>query len=210
MMMASQRRAERTRQRLLDAAAAEMSKFGYDGASLQRISKAAGVTMGALTFHFPAKLDLAYAIHVQGAARTREAVSALAEASAPVGTDTRLSRIVKITLVLGELLAEDAVVRAAARLTRERTPSQADWKDSWLPSVRLLLDQAREADELKPGAAPATVAALTRYLVSGLEESALPDSGAAPVAELADVWDLILAGLQDCHPALAQHTHRDT
>src|SRR3989337_2793252 len=51
--MVSQERAERTRQRLLQGAAAEFSLYGYGGTSLQRISKAAGVTMGALTFHFP-------------------------------------------------------------------------------------------------------------------------------------------------------------
>ncbi|MEV1026087.1 TetR/AcrR family transcriptional regulator [Streptomyces sp. NPDC050264] len=206
MMMASQRRAERTRQRLLHAAAVDISAFGYDGSSLQRISRAAGVTMGALTFHFPAKLDLAYAIQVEGAARTHEAVSAIAGAQAPGGAGPALPRIVRITLALGELLADEAAVRAAARLTRERTLEQVDWKDSWLPSVRRLLDQARGDGELRPGVAPATVAALTRYLVSGLEDSALPGSGTAPVDELADVWELILCGLKESHPALSQNT----
>jgi AcrR family transcriptional regulator len=210
MMMASQRRAECTRQRLLHAAAVEMSRFGYDGSSLQRISKAAGVTMGALTFHFPAKLDLAHAIQVEGAVRTRQAVSAIAGAAAPGDVGPALPRIVKITLALGELLAAEAAVRAAARLTRERTPEQVDWKDSWLPSVCRLLDQACGDGELKPGVAPGTVAALTRYLVSGIEESALPGSGTAQVDELAGVWELILCGLQECRPVLSPRTRRDS
>lgn len=202
-MMASQRRAERTRQCLLHAAAVEMSEFGYGGSSLQRISKAAGVTMGALTFHFPAKRDLAHAVQMEGAALTKEAVYPIAATAAPDGIGPALPGIVKITLALGELLAAEAAVRAAARLTRERTLDQVDWKDSWLPSVCRLLDQARRGGELRPGVAPRTVAALTRYLVSGLEESALPGSGTAHVNELADVWDLILCGLKD--PTRSSH-----
>ncbi|WP_353940591.1 TetR family transcriptional regulator [Streptomyces sp. HUAS MG91] len=205
MMMASQQRAERTRRRLLQAAAVEISQFGYDGSSLQRISKAAGLTMGALTFHFPTKMDLAHAIHADGAALAGDAVLRIAAPRGPDGSESEpepaLPRIVRITLTLGELLATEATVRASARLTRERVPGREDWRDSWLPSVRRLVEQARGDDEFKPGVTSDTVTTLTRHLVSGLEESALPGTGSAPVEALADVWDLVLNGLTDSHPA---------
>ncbi|WP_237551940.1 MULTISPECIES: TetR family transcriptional regulator [unclassified Streptomyces] len=205
MMMASQQRAERTRKRLLQAAAVEISRFGYDGSSLQRISKAAGVTMGALTFHFPTKMDLAHAIHADGAALAREAVLRIAAPHGPdapeAGTEPALPRIVRITLTLGELLATEATVRASARLTRERIAGPEDWRDSWLPSVRRLIEQARGDSEFKPGVTSDTVATLTRHLVSGLEDSALPGTGSASVDALADVWDLVLNGLAERDPA---------
>lgn len=205
-MMASQQRAEHTRRRLLQAAATEIAAFGYDGSSLQRICKAAGVTMGALTFHFPTKRDLAHAILADGSARTREAVSRVAAPTRPEGSEPALPRIVRITLTLGELLASEATVRASARLSRERTMGPEDWRDSWLPCVRRLIDQARGGHEFAPGVSSDTVVTLTRHLVSGLEESVLPDCSTAPVDALADVWDLVLAGLAGRHSTFSPGT----
>lgn len=207
-MMASQRRAERTRARLLHAAAVEISQSGYAGSSLQHISNAAGVTMGALTFHFPAKLDLAHAIQTEGAARTHETVTPLAQTPAP--DSPALPHIVHITLALSRLLTTEPTVRAAARLTQERTPEHTDWKNSWLPSIHQLLDQAHKNGELTPGTTPTTVAALTRHLVSGLEQTTHPHNNThthtTPTDELADIWELILHGLTHPHPTPPHHT----
>ncbi|MFD4139769.1 TetR family transcriptional regulator [Streptomyces sp. NPDC058572] len=68
-----QQRAEKTRCALLAAAAAEFAQHGYTGATLMRISKRAGVILGALTFHFPAKEQLAEAVTEAGASATRAA-----------------------------------------------------------------------------------------------------------------------------------------
>lgn len=46
------------KERLINAAAAEFSAHGYDGASLRQICAAAGVTTGALYFFFKNKEDL--------------------------------------------------------------------------------------------------------------------------------------------------------
>ncbi|GAB2715090.1 ScbR family autoregulator-binding transcription factor [Streptomyces bullii] len=191
--MVTQERAERTRQRLLQAAAAEFSLYGYGGTSLQRISAAAGVTMGALTFHFPTKLALAEAVHAHGSALTRTAV-----ARAHDGDGRRLQQVIAITHVLARLLHEEATVRAAGRLTRERTLDQGDWHDCWLPRVRELLEQASKERELRPGVDPQVMALLTHYLVSGLEEAARPDGGCPEHRHtLGAVWDLVLAGVAD-------------
>ena len=44
-----------TRQRLMEAAAAEFSQYGFESSSLRRISAEAGVTTGGLYFFFPSK-----------------------------------------------------------------------------------------------------------------------------------------------------------
>ncbi|MET9437028.1 TetR family transcriptional regulator [Streptomyces sp. NPDC006551] len=198
--MVSQERAERTRQRLLQAAATEFAQHGYGGTSLQRISSAAGVTMGALTFHFPTKIDLAGAVHAHGSALTRAAVEHVAAAHADT-TDSDhdnspvLQRVIGVTHALARLLHEEATVRAAGRLSRERTLGQVDWNDSWLPCVDELLERADEKKELRAGVDPKIVALLTRYLVSGLEASAQPTGGCSShLRTLSEVWDVVLSG----------------
>jgi TetR/AcrR family transcriptional regulator, transcriptional repressor for nem operon len=56
------RGAERTRERLLQAASREIYRAGFQSASLDTILEAAGVTKGALYYHFENKEALGYAV----------------------------------------------------------------------------------------------------------------------------------------------------
>ncbi len=56
------RRRDRTRQVLMDAAAEAFARRGFHGASLDEIAEAAGYTRGAITFNFGAKEDLFLAV----------------------------------------------------------------------------------------------------------------------------------------------------
>src|ERR1700712_2304018 len=51
-------RREETRAKLLDAVIACVDEFGYAGATTRRIADRAGVSMGAVTHHFPYRVDL--------------------------------------------------------------------------------------------------------------------------------------------------------
>lgn len=53
---------ERTRERLLQAAFREIYRSGFQSASLDTILAAAGVTKGALYYHFDSKEALGYAV----------------------------------------------------------------------------------------------------------------------------------------------------
>jgi AcrR family transcriptional regulator len=57
-----ERRRERTRTALLDAAAEVFAKRGFNGASLDEIAETAGYTRGAIYKHFEGKDDLFYAV----------------------------------------------------------------------------------------------------------------------------------------------------
>src|SRR5262245_28946871 len=56
------RDAQRTRERLLQAAFQEVYRSGFQGAGLDTILAATGVTKGALYYHFRSKEALGYAI----------------------------------------------------------------------------------------------------------------------------------------------------
>ncbi|MGA7080155.1 MAG: TetR/AcrR family transcriptional regulator [Terriglobales bacterium] len=56
------RDSERTRERLLQAASREIYRSGFQSASLDTILAVAGVTKGALYYHFDSKEDLGHAV----------------------------------------------------------------------------------------------------------------------------------------------------
>ncbi|MFE2726982.1 TetR family transcriptional regulator [Kitasatospora sp. NPDC059327] len=146
-----QERAQHTRRALLRAAAGEFDQHGYAGTSLSRVSRAAGVTMGALTFHFPTKASLADAVRADAVALTRAAVGAAAGGeggrSAGGGTPARdgpgsadpgcgTGEVARLTDVLTRLLQDEPSVSAAARLAWEQPGSADNWYASWIPVLR--------------------------------------------------------------------------
>ncbi|MGW7046868.1 TetR family transcriptional regulator [Streptomyces avermitilis] len=196
--MVKQERAARTRAALVKAAAAEFDRNGYDGTSLARVSKAAGISMGALTFHFSSKGALADTVQEEGRALMRAALKQATSRPAPA-----LQTVVTVSLALTGLVEEDIVARSAVRLVRER--SEADfWTDIWLPTVRRLLEEASAHGQLRDDALAADVAALAEILTAGAEAHVrrLLDTGTrhgSATAQLERAWRLALAGV--CAPA---------
>ncbi|MFK0160483.1 TetR family transcriptional regulator [Streptomyces sp. NPDC090499] len=104
-----QDRAQRTRERILDAAAEEFAVHGPDGATLQAVADRVGMTKGAVYGHFTSKQAVAAALEAYGAL----ALSALRpDSTAPDPVDT-LRRLVG---GLGARLQSDIRLRAALRL----------------------------------------------------------------------------------------------
>ena len=81
--MVKQERAARTRQALVRAAAQVFAQDGFVLASLTSISKKAGVSNGALHFHFESKQALARAVEEEAVAVVR-AIVAPADGGSPV------------------------------------------------------------------------------------------------------------------------------
>ncbi len=189
-----QERAVRTRQALIKAAAQEFDRFGYDGTSLSRVSSVAGMSIGAVTFHFPSKVQLADAVQQEGREVTLEALERLAEE--PVSP---LRMVIDLTLELTRLMEQEPTVRAGIRLSRERPGSEA-WSDAWLPTVRGLLERAYESGQLRGDAQPADVTMLVEHLTGGAEAYLRRRIGSDPalesaVAQLKRVWQLALVGV---------------
>ncbi|NUK95629.1 TetR/AcrR family transcriptional regulator, partial [Streptomyces lunaelactis] len=161
--MAKQDRAVRTRAALVQAASAQFDRDGYDGTSLAKVSRAAGISLGALTFHFSSKSELADAVMSEGRALTQAALLQVTARPGPA-----LRTVVELTLELTRLLEEETSVRSSLRLARER-PGTGGWSDIWLPAVKQLLDQAHANGQLQGGTRPADVTMLVEYLTAGAE-----------------------------------------
>ncbi|MEU3898141.1 TetR/AcrR family transcriptional regulator [Streptomyces sp. NPDC045251] len=188
----SQERAARTRRALIAAAAAEFARNGYAGTSLARVCASAGVTMGALTFHFPSKRALAAAVVSRGADLTAEALR-------PVTTrpSAGLGAAVELTVVLARLLEEDVVARAAARLGQEREDTGTNgWRAAWMPQARTLLANANAnaAGDAGEYGDPAGLELLVLYLVAGAEAAVRAGWRDGSVEEqVRHLWELLLS-----------------
>jgi AcrR family transcriptional regulator len=181
--MVKQVRAERTRQALIAAAAIEFDRQGYAGTSLSAVHRACGVTMGALTFHFPAKVQLATAVCHEAEDVTRQALARL------VPADTLLP-VAEFTFVVARLLDEEVTVRAAARLTQEQAvPSH--WHTVWRAALREVVAPTRERPG--PGPEPDELELLAVYLTTGAEAALRAGrTGKEVRTHLECLWALVL------------------
>lgn len=191
--MVRQLRAEQTRHALIAAAAAEFDRHGYAGTSLSRICKAAGTTMGALTFHFPTKGDLAEAVRAAGDAAALAALRPIAAVPRP-----GVQVVIDLTIELARLLERDVTVRAAGRLVREGAADPAQRPAGWVRVLRDLLARARsEADGIR---VPCDrdlrdMEMLVAYLMAGAEASVRSGTAGGSVSqELRDLWAFLTCG----------------
>lgn len=170
--MARQERAEQTRRRLIEAAAVEFAAHGFAGTSLLGIVRSAGVTMGALTFHFASKSALADAVQEAGAAATREVMHGEEAPS--------LQGVFGGALALAAALETTASIRAAARFTRERHDDTGpNWYASWAPQVREDLTRAWPEGDSGSGLTPGSASALLTYALAGFEATTSAPGGSA-------------------------------
>lgn len=138
--MAQQDRAIRTRRVILEAAASVFDEQGYDRATIAEVLERAGVTKGALYFHFASKEQLALAV-------LEEQVVDIAIEPQKV----KLQEFVDAGQVLAFRLRSDPIQRGAARLAVEQGSNHLDRKQSmisWTRFVEGLLAEAQDRGEL--------------------------------------------------------------
>ncbi|MEU3773169.1 TetR/AcrR family transcriptional regulator [Streptomyces sp. NPDC032472] len=184
-----------TRKHLIAVAGVEFDRNGYEGTSFTRLSRSAGVSVGALTFHFSSKAELAFAVEESGRAATRAVVERVM-----VGGGPALDTLAALVVALGSLIETDPAVRATARLTQERAGAGAgpEWYGCWLPAAGVLLDRARSEGRLRPDADPRPAVLLLAHLVGGtvarVRHGRIRRPGAA-VGELRELWRVICRGI---------------
>ncbi|MGA5821975.1 ScbR family autoregulator-binding transcription factor [Kitasatospora sp. NPDC094028] len=193
-----QERAQRTRGRLLEAGAELFDRSGYAGATLGEIAAAAGVTKGALYFHFASKEDLAGAVLAQAEHSLRAACGSRRTTASP------LQALIDVGHWLADALGSDPLIRAAFRLGREgdwqRTGGRAagpagphGFQGVWAGVAGDLLAAARRAGELRGRPGTPAPDALVVTVACGLEvvlaDGCPPEERARRVGAL---WDWLL------------------
>ncbi|MFJ9646074.1 ScbR family autoregulator-binding transcription factor [Streptomyces sp. NPDC101206] len=189
--MAKQERALRTRTTLIGAAAETFDREGYAVASLTAISSLAGVSNGALHFHFASKAALADAVEAEALARLVD----LMGDSPPSGAGP-VQPLVDASHRLARALRTDVVLRAGFQLGGEvsRAPRH-DLRQCWRGWVEAVLGRAGAEGGLRPEVAvPDAVTAVVAATV-GLEVLGARDEGWLSEAAVARLWRLLLPTL---------------
>ncbi len=159
--MVMQVRAARTRRALIVAAAEVFADEGYVKASLPSICRRAGVSPGALHFHFASKDALAATVEDAAVDSAQELAGRCRAAAA-----TALESLVDTASALMLAMAADPVVRAGFRLSGDpsrKGPAQLFtwWNASVCELVRRARDQGELARDVSPDDAAAVIVAAT-------------------------------------------------
>ncbi|GAA2297522.1 ScbR family autoregulator-binding transcription factor [Streptomyces hawaiiensis] len=186
--MTKQDRAVRTRLALIRSAAELFEDRGYIRSGLAQISAGAGVSSGALHFHFANKAAVAEAVEHAAADALCEAAERAREGEGPA-----LQRLVDVTHHVARLLCADVVVRAGLRLNAEGGAGRArDLRQEWRECVRGLLAEAERGGELAAGVTPQRTGAVVLAATTGMEVLAREDQGWLARPSLTDLWLLLL------------------
>jgi AcrR family transcriptional regulator len=146
-----------TRDQLLEAAAIEIQRVGFDDATIEAITKAAGVTPGALYFHFRSKEAIAQTLIERQHQTIREAAHEIQQ-------QVNAPSLVVMMMMCDELargLIDEPLVRAGIRLTIDRSTFGSRAGDpyrDWLVTFTDLAGRAESAGETT-GALPPDVLA---------------------------------------------------
>jgi AcrR family transcriptional regulator len=190
-----QDRALRTREGVLVAAAAVFERVGYSAATVEEIAQEAGVTKGALYFHFPAKADLARAIveaHHAGWAEVAEVASQ--ENLSAIDTLWRM------ILAVAQRYQENPIARAGVRLGNEYLEIDANLPapfTGWVDRLTALLRRGQADGTVR---ADLDCEAAARVVVGsffGIQDMSSRLAGRADlIARVTEWWQLLEPSLK--------------
>ncbi|GAA3204998.1 ScbR family autoregulator-binding transcription factor [Streptomyces thermocoprophilus] len=156
-----QDRAIRTRRTILQAAAKVFEERGYQAATIAEILSTAGVTKGALYFHFGSKEHLA-----QGVLNEQDQRLVVPD------RERKLQQLADVVLLHAYRLQSDPMVRAGVRLTMDQHAEGLDRSGPfvrWSDVCRELLEKAQAQDELLPRIVPSVTADIVVSAFAGVQ-----------------------------------------
>lgn len=199
-----QERARVTREKIVLGAAEVIRRVGYANASLGQIAEEAGVTRGALYFHFESKVDIAQALIEEQHRRVRDASVEILSVERPAVTQMML-----LCADLSHRLQTDPVVRAGIRLTTDSStfdePFTGPYED-WLATFTVLAQNAVARGEIS---LTVDAAALARFIVAaytGVQLVSETFTGRKDLtARVHEMWRIVIGAMyaeSDREPAL--------
>ncbi|MDN3270391.1 ScbR family autoregulator-binding transcription factor [Streptomyces sp. MA15] len=187
---ARQERAEVTREAILDGAARAFDAAGFGNTSLTDISREAGVTKGALYFHFQSKETLAHELMTN-----QFDVATVLEKSERPGVQTAID----ITHQMAHELRTSVRVRAGIRLVIELgsfTDPNPTVYNKWIETLRDCLAPAQGRGDVRTEANITDIAVFVVGAFAGVQIMSQVRSGREDLHDrVADMWSLLLPGI---------------
>jgi AcrR family transcriptional regulator len=185
-----QERAEITRQAILDGAAIAFDHAGFGGTSLSDVVKHAGVTKGALYFHFPSKEALARTL-MDEQFQVAEDVPAL--------QDPGLQTVIDLTHQMAHGLRTNVRIRAGIRLVIEfgsfTDPDPSPY-NAWIDTAHGCLTPAQERGDVLPSLDPYDLSALLVGSFTGIQVTSHVRTGRSDLhTRVTDLWNFLLPGI---------------
>jgi AcrR family transcriptional regulator len=142
-----QARSEETRRKIIAAAVELFGERGYAATGLGDIVERAGMTKGALYYHFDSKEALAAAIGAEGSARLARTFDVITRAAPPA-----LEGIIHGSFLVVDQLQTDPLARVGVRLMRifagfGETVSRG--YSGWLSSMQVDVARARDEGDIR-------------------------------------------------------------
>ncbi len=195
--MATQERAVRTRNTLIESAAELFGRDGFELVTLASISARAGVSSGALHFHFPSKEALAQAVVQLAGSRLDEITGRR--------TGCPLQMLIDAMHCLAQALQRDVVLRAGFDLSCKLACLQdtRNLRRTWQEWVEGALERAEVEGTLARGVEARAVATVVVATAAGFEVLSSRDPQWFSHATITGFWTLLLPGLVE-GPALGE------
>ena len=195
MEMAKEPRAEVTRRAIINSAATSFIDDGYSSASLNEMCARAGVTKGAMYFHFSTKEELARALV---SVYSDKVISTLA--AMPDQSGMGIESLIDWTFMVSKVIASDARAKAGARMMQEigrRNGVSESFMTEIAAQVEAHLEQAVESGDVNSEISMDLVAQNLVMQLRGLQEDAAGDARAFEgfIQALNVWWQLTLAAL---------------
>jgi AcrR family transcriptional regulator len=191
----TQERAVLTREQLLNAAAAEIHRVGFRDATISTITEAAGISPGAVYFHFRSKEDIARAL----IERQHRAIRAAAEEILQRANQPALVAMMLVCHELARRLVDDPLIRAGIRLTIDRSTYEAPVKEpyrDWLNTFTDLASQAERAGETTGAVPPAMLAHFIVPAFAGVQLVSETFTGRADlVSRIHEMWRVLILAI---------------
>ncbi|GAA1854417.1 TetR/AcrR family transcriptional regulator [Microbacterium koreense] len=152
--VATPRRREATRQKLLDAAASVFAEIGVDAASVETICERAGFTRGAFYSNFATKDELMLALTERIAAQKIEHVTERIQELSQSGEELAATDLVQriLDVAMDERMGILLTGEIRARALRDPALAQAylAWQSGIIESVAAVIDEIADVYGLAP------------------------------------------------------------
>ena len=189
-----------TRRLIVDAAAALFSERGYATASLSDIVGAAGMTKGAVYWHFPSKEEIALDIVRSMYASWPPLLGGVIAAH-----DDALDALCAVTYAAAEQFTTDLTTQAAKRLLAELPPEALAKLPQpyvgWQGALRSLIGEGQRRGQINDAVDAAGTAQVIVASFFGMQQVSWELTGRRDlVSRLDDFWALVLPQLRPGPP----------